>query len=356
MPTEEAARELLPPLAGHPLCRWSRASPSTPGATPAGVRRQLTAALVGGLDERAIDYYRLLRTLDPAAATAWYHGAVANKIYTYQELVRHLVVYDGSDGVTGPTLAKMVRNASPHAPVAAVPAVPSGPGAAARLAEVEKSHAGHAVVYRDLGRRHLADGRPDDAVRCLERWIDLSPDGRAYFDLADAYLTRGDEAKWRKTLEAFLGQEDIGLDHARARVALAEWHMAKGEYEKAEPYASAAAETYAGWALLCAARCQEGLGKWDEAEKIYRATAERYESAALDWYFASRLTGRLDPAAAEAAAREFVASLRGGVPPGDAFGVGRFLPADRPAAGGAGAARPGRPSRGRPRTGRCSPR
>jgi tetratricopeptide (TPR) repeat protein len=202
--------------------------------------------------------------------------------------------------------------------------VAAGPEAAARLAGLEETYKGHAVVQRDLGRRHLADGRPRDAVRCLERWIELSPDGQASFDLADAYRAGGDEDGWRKTLEASLEREDVGLDHARVRVALAEWHMARGEYDKAEPYAMAAAETYAGWALLCAARCKEGLEKWDEAEKIYRAAAERYDNAALHWYFASRRNGKLDPAAAEKAAREYVAGLRGGVPPDDALAVGRY--------------------------------
>lgn len=337
VPTGDAARELLPPLAGHPLRPLVENFTLDPRRDAAGVRRALLAAPANGLDVRAIGYYFRLRQVDPAAAGAWYGRALVNTTFAYREQANRLALRDHSDDqarrLTGRyqsdddsrrVEAQVLQRVSPHAPLAAVGAVAPGPDAAARLSEVEKAFPGHAVVMRDLGRRHLADGRAADAVRCLERWIELSPDGQAYFDLADAYRADGDMDKWRKTLEASLEREDAGLDHARARVALADWHMARGEYDKAEPYATAAAETYAGWALLCAARCQEGLGKWDEAERIYRATAERYENTALEWYFASRLTGKMDPAAAGTAARDFVASLRGGVPPDDAFRVGRY--------------------------------
>lgn len=50
------------------------------------------------------------------------------------------------------------------------------------------------------------------------------------------------------------------------RVDIARHFMGRKEWDKARPYADAAAQTYAGWAMLCAAECYEGLEDWDKAE------------------------------------------------------------------------------------------
>ena len=82
------------------------------------------------------------------------------------------------------------------------------------------------------------------------------------------------------------------------RVEIAEHLMAKKDFAKAKPYADAAAETYAGWAMLCAARCEEGLGEWEAAEQWVRRVAERYEANSEVWCLWCLRTGRGDRAAA----------------------------------------------------------
>src|SRR5262249_14938423 len=60
--------------------------------------------------------------------------------------------------------------------------------------------------------------------------------------------------------------------------------MARKEWQKAQPYAVAAAETGAEWAMRCATKCFEGMEEWNKAELWVRRTAERYQNAGQEWY------------------------------------------------------------------------
>ncbi|MEJ7640323.1 MAG: hypothetical protein WKF75_20740 [Singulisphaera sp.] len=106
----------------------------------------------------------------------------------------------------------------------------------------------------------------DDAERCLRATIELSPEYWAYQSLADVYAARGRFDLWQATLDAYLEKEDIGLDHARVRVEIANALMARGDYMAALPYAEDAGETWAHWAMRCAADCTEGLGHYERSE------------------------------------------------------------------------------------------
>jgi hypothetical protein len=220
---------------------------------------------------------------------------------------------------------RQLAEASPHAPLGrALSAAYGDPRPAAALAEVEAQYADHAVVQWGLGMRHLAEGRRADAIRCWERRVELSPDGSAFRELAGLYRDAGDEDRWRETLEASLKEEDTGLYHAQARVELARHFMRKKDFRRAEPYATAAAASGAGWALLCAAECREGLEEWDAANDLYAATAARYRDPAFAWYFACRYTGKMDRAAAERAVREYLAEFGPGATAGELWRAGRF--------------------------------
>jgi tetratricopeptide (TPR) repeat protein len=192
------------------------------------------------------------------------------------------------------------------------------------LADLEAKYTDHAVVQRALGQRHLDDGRTADAIRCWKRWVELSPSGAAFQKLAGIYLSRGEEDRWRETLEAALNEEDTGLFHARVRVDIAEYYMRKKDFKRAEPYALAAAESGAAWALLSAAQCEWRLEKWDEANEYLRAAAARYGHPAYDWYFTCRATGKMDREAAERAVRDYLREFGPGTTPGELFRAGRF--------------------------------
>ena len=116
----------------------------------------------------------------------------------------------------------------------------------------------------------------EDAVRCWKRWIEHSPDYEAYQRLAALYKAQGDDKKRLETLAAFLDQPDHGLGHALVRVELANHHMSKGDYKTARPFADAAAETGAEWAMRCALRCAEGEGDKERAAAWAERIRQRY--------------------------------------------------------------------------------
>jgi len=99
------------------------------------------------------------------------------------------------------------------------------------------------------------------AVRCFQAYLKVAKDPWVYESLADLHLKQGDEAGWLASLEAYLHEaEDFGLSHGNVARA----HRARpdepGEISPGAPYAQAAAQTGAAWAIDCAAECHEGLG------------------------------------------------------------------------------------------------
>jgi tetratricopeptide (TPR) repeat protein len=139
----------------------------------------------------------------------------------------------------------------------------------------------------------------DDAVRCFERSIDLSPSYGAHVGLAESYRASGQSELWKPTLLRFLDVSSFGLEHGWIHQRIANDHIAREEWEAAEPHAMAAAQTWSQWGLGLAAEVCEALGRWDESEKWTREVAMSYRSGAgLEWYYWCRRTGRGDLATA----------------------------------------------------------
>src|SRR5262249_31184251 len=105
---------------------------------------------------------------------------------------------------------------------------------------------------------------------------------------------------------------------------LAHYHMARKQWDKARPYAEAAAESYAAFALLCVAECEEGAENYEAAEKWYRAAAERYPHMCFDWYLSCEMTGQMNPRAARRLTALYVASFGGRIPDAYALQAARF--------------------------------
>jgi tetratricopeptide (TPR) repeat protein len=153
-----------------------------------------------------------------------------------------------------------------------------------------------------LGTHYSATKEYDDAQRALARYIELSPDLWAYRLLAANFKDQSNTQRWQETLDAFLNTvEDLGLDHAQVRVEIADYYMGLKDWDKARPYAEAAAQTWAEWAMNCAARCAEGEKNWERAEAWYSRVTERYANNSWAvWYFFCKRTekGNLDAARA----------------------------------------------------------
>ncbi len=126
-----------------------------------------------------------------------------------------------------------------------------------------------------------------------------APEFWAYNLMAENEKARGDMKRWKESLEDYLAQgADTGLEFAKAKVAIADYHMSLGQWSKAQPYAEEAATTWAGWAMACAGKCYEGMGEYERAEYWCRNNSERYPNAFMEWFDFCKRTGRGDVASA----------------------------------------------------------
>jgi tetratricopeptide (TPR) repeat protein len=171
----------------------------------------------------------------------------------------------------------------------------------------------HPTLLAALGRKYIELKRYPEAEECLRRSVEQSPDRQTYEALASCYEARGDPRRWKAILDEYLAKtEDAGLEHAQVRVNIAEFLMKEGRYQEAQPYATAAASTWAGWAMACAQRCAEGLGDWETAERYARACSERYPGSMWSvWFVFCERTGHGDLAGARSWTKDFTASLLG---------------------------------------------
>ena len=176
-----------------------------------------------------------------------------------------------------------------------------------RLADWEKKHADFLPLVGALGRRYSVLKQYEKAREFLERFIALSPEHWAFERLAKNFFEQGDTAGWLATLDRYLAAgEDHGLDHATVRVEIANYYMGKGMWAKAQPYAEAAAETWAAWAMQCAVRCYEGMKDWERAELWVQRLSERYPNSSVRaWLNFCKRTGHGDIAAARALVAQF---------------------------------------------------
>ena len=214
--------------------------------------------------------------------------------------------------------ARVLRYVSPHCPFAMATLVEFDWEAAQNeVAAWEKEAGDSPALLGALGRKYFELKRYDEAEARLKRYIEISPDQWAYQRLADCYMGKGDHDRWRSTLDDFLTKtEETGLEHARVRVQIAYALMAQDKWDEARDYAEAAAETWAGWAMLCAAAANEHLEDWERAELWFRRTSERYPSISWnEWHLFCQRTGRGDADDARALA-EAVVSQPGVAAPG----------------------------------------
>jgi len=178
-----------------------------------------------------------------------------------------------------------------------------------RVAGYEKEFADNAAVLTALMNKYKELKQYADAERCAKQRIRIAPDFPTYRSLAAIYKAKGDMVLWKDTLEKSLSLTSMGLESSQVRNMLARYHMARKEWKEAVPYADAAAESYAGWAMETAARCHEMLGEWEAADRLMRQTAERYDGDAFDWMLWCCRTGHGDLDAAIELSRKHFESL-----------------------------------------------
>ncbi len=180
------------------------------------------------------------------------------------------------------------------------------------VAEWEERYAGNAVFLMALAHYYRSRS-PGRAVDYYRKVIDLAPQTcAAYWGLARIYRKRGDRKAWRETLEKYLKQPDIGLQHAAIRRYIADDFIKYGDYKQALPYAEKAAETWAEWAMHTAGRANEMVGNLKRADLWMRRASERYDNNCEYWFIFCYRTERPTLKAARAFMQKFLPAVEGG--------------------------------------------
>lgn len=162
-------------------------------------------------------------------------------------------------------------------------------------------------VLMAMARRYCDEMDWKPAEELLRRHIELEPEMESYIELSEVYLVQDDLRRWKDTLDEFLTtQPSPGLQHSMVQNRIARALMKRRRWNEAAPYAEAAAESGAGWALATAGSCAEAQQDWDRAETYFAAEAQRYADSAAAWYFFCRRTGQGDQASARDLALQYV--------------------------------------------------
>jgi len=164
--------------------------------------------------------------------------------------------------------------------------------------------------YVHLAERYAKRKRTDDAIRVLEKSMEIKRTYDAARQLADIYWQKGETDNWRQTYLQYLEEtEPLGLDHTRINNFIAWEYMRRGEWELAGPHAEAAGQSYSNWGLYTAARASESLAQWERSERMFRAMSESYPSSSgYNWFLWCCRTGRGDRETARQLAEKILLS------------------------------------------------
>jgi hypothetical protein len=208
------------------------------------------------------------------------------------------------------TYAHTLFEISPHCPRAiGMLIMRDWPFAQKYLQEWEKNYLHQSDVLAALARKYAELNKPDDSIKYLRLFMEKAKDQWAYDMLADNYLRQGKMDLWQATLEDSLKLPDAGLTHAQVQVKIARQLMTTKQWDKALPFALAAAETWAEWAMVCAAECYEGMNDMKNAEVWLQRISERYRNSSSKWLMWCKRTGQGRVAEAQELAMRHAKSL-----------------------------------------------
>lgn len=296
--TTDYLDEVKPLVANHPLFPYFETFRLHPQRDRDTIQNKVRALKIPELSRRHQLLLTALATLSPEDQPKYLNVALQHGDLLYYDV--YLAMRNFTAEQDSSKYAKWMMIHSPMAPMARASLVRFDWKTASASAAQWEKEAQDPLLFVALGRRAIIDGRTADAERLLTRAIELSPDLTTYRLLADMYKQQNKTDKWLATLEKFLEEPDPSLHHARVRVDIAEHFMSMKDFKKAQPYANAAAETYAAWAMLCAAKCAEGLDDWATAEQWVERVADRYDDSLHVWFYWCLRTGHGNQANAKA--------------------------------------------------------
>ncbi len=175
-----------------------------------------------------------------------------------------------------------------------------------KAAAWEAEHGDYPTVALALGKKYTELHRWSDAIRCLRKYIAVSPDRYGYEALANVYKAQKNDELWLATLNDFIAHgQAYGLEDANVQVEIAHYYMNKRDFKSAIPYADAASGTASAWGLLCAADAHSGIGDWTTAEQLIVNEKDHYSESPFTWYAWCSRTGHGDITAAQQACHRY---------------------------------------------------
>jgi hypothetical protein len=186
----------------------------------------------------------------------------------------------------GPLIA--VSPHSPYAMGAALRSDPPPPETKKAWEEVAQRSPYLAWSFAEVALRR---GDQTNVERFLKLAAQLDPSFENYQRLASFYKGRRDDENWLKAWNDFLKTPSLGLEHAQVQCEIVQYYASRREWDKALPYADAAGETGAQWAMNWARTINEANQNWEAAEKHYVAAIGRYGERPLEWYLFCKRNG-----------------------------------------------------------------
>ena len=324
VPAGDFVDEARPLVANHPLRHFVESFGIDPVRAPALFRAELDAVKIPYLELTEFVYASSYMLVDQRRMTELIELAMRHGDDVYRDIGRLMAQVAPQQKSV---VAHLMESVSPYAPAArAVLIMSDWPYAAPHAVEWEAAAGSHPEVLFALGTQHFNEKRYVDARRCLERCLALSPDKQTYEWLASTYRAQGDMKKWQATLDRFLAEKgEYGLDHSAVQVDIANYLMDEKKWDEARPYAEAAAESWAGWAMDSAIRCAEGLKDWRQAELWASRKSQRYPDVSwADWFLVCKRSGHGNLNAAQAFTRKQVEAFGPGSVDDTKFSVAFF--------------------------------
>jgi tetratricopeptide (TPR) repeat protein len=323
VPVDDFLKEALPLVQGHRYAAVLETFALDPQREPDKIWARLRGLPLRDLELTQLGLFLAFQGVNPAKGVELQNRATRESDLVHNDM--RVIIQTAKTGQLVTSFAKILNErVSPHAPMGQAILIRDDWGYAGPRAAGWEKATQHPRVLLELGKRYAALKRPADSERCLKRSIALSSDATAYQELANSYKAQGQMELWQQTLEALLKEPDPGLRHAWVRVEIANELMKRKEYKKALPYAEAAAQTWAAWAMLCAGKCYEGLGEYDKAEVMMRRVSERYADQYFGWFWFCKRTGKGDDRAAGALVERILASVGGRASQTDLFNFAAY--------------------------------
>jgi tetratricopeptide (TPR) repeat protein len=310
VPTDDFVAETRSLVADHPYLPLLDSYAVDQRINPAGFARLIQQVEIPDIDFVEERYAATVSLSDYERHKKLVTKMICHGDTFYQDLAM-VSRWTNKEGM--PEVARSIERTSPSAPMARALLIDNDWAYAeprAKEWEAEAITNDRPEILYNLGSRYVDLKRWDDAERCLSKSIEMESDLQTLKLMAKVYQGRGDLERWKATLERALEAEDAGLDHMVIRVDLANYYIGLKQFDKALPYAEAAAATWAGKGMYCAAICHEWMGHWDQAELWIKRATERYpQSDWMAWYIWCQRTGHGDLAAARASAMASMASF-----------------------------------------------